>query len=55
MHLLMPARIAKHPARLGDPEIAHFAAEDGVPVGLVAGPIGEAVVAEAEVSGHPGF
>ena len=49
----MPDCVVEVPSRLLDPEVAHFAADDGSPVFFTTWPVGETVVAEAQVGGHP--
>lgn len=55
MHLLVPTRIMEIPASLLDPKVADLAAKYSVPVLLVARTIGQAVIAQTQVRGHPGF
>ena len=55
MDLLVPRRVAKYPTGLGDPEVTHLAADNGIPILLASGSVGKTVVAETEVGRHPRF
>jgi hypothetical protein len=50
---LMPSAAVEFPPGLLDPEIRHFASDYSRVVLLITGAVGQAVVAQTQVRGHP--